>query len=65
MLEFDSEIEIICMADNKETCILGTLVLVPQWRLRKKKSKRNKKTEGISDIHFLFPGILTMVELVW
>ena len=53
------------MADNKETCILGTLVLVPQWRLRKKKSKRNKKTEGISDIHFLFPGILTMVELVW
>ena len=55
------------MADNKETCILGTLVLVPQWRLRKKKNKtkRNKKTEGISDIHFLFPDILTMVELVW
>ena len=28
------------MADNKETCILGTLVLVPQWRLRKKKKQR-------------------------
>ena len=31
------------MADNKETCILGTLVLVPQWRLRKKNKQRETR----------------------
>ena len=34
------------MVDNKETCILGTLVLVPQWRLRKKKNKNKEKQEN-------------------
>ena len=51
------------MADNKETCILGTLVLVPQWRLRKKKNKekqengRNKWYSFFVSRYFNYGGI--------